>query len=262
MAKDDLPEVLFIPDRFMDYRMWSDIPQRLRGRAQVIHFDQHAPVSWTAENGEFVQAAGRLAAGGSFHVVAAAGQAARFAFALAEAGITKGLVFFGASLDCIPDDIHADLSGAGDRDHALDPYLPIVTAIDEPDPRHRRDILLRVLRDTAPPDAEPAQLALATAMMSDHAEELFTHLRASAAAGADEQMPPDPPWLARPWFDRLAELTLPVTAVGSGLSADAIARRARDAEIVAAAGGGVLPAPAAGRAQATEAILRMLDRLS
>jgi hypothetical protein len=99
-------------------------------------------------------------------------------------------------------------------------------------------------------------------MMSDHAEELFAHLSARAAAGVDEQMPPAPPWIERPWFDRLAELTLPIMAVGAGLNADAIASRARDAEIVAAAGGGVLPAPAAGRAQAAEAILRMLDRLS
>jgi hypothetical protein len=262
MARDDLPEVLFIPDRFMDYRMWSDIPQRLRGRAQVTHFDQHAQIPWTAANGEFVQAAGRLAAGGSFPVVAAAGQAARFAFALAEAGMAKGLVFFGASLDCIPNDVHADLSSAGDLDHVLDPYLPMASAIDEPDPARRRDILLRVLRDTADSDAEPAQLALAAAMMSDHAEEFFTYLRASAAEAAGEHMPPDPPWVQRPWFDRLAELTVPVMAVGAGLSADAIAGRAPDAEIVAAAGGGVLPAPAAGRAQATEAILRMLNRLS
>jgi hypothetical protein len=67
--------------------------------------------------------------------------------------------------------------------------------------------------------------------------------------------------LQRPWFDRLAELTVPVTAVGAGVSASAIARRAGDAEIIDAAGGGVTPAPAAGRAKAAEAILRMLDRL-
>lgn len=263
VTADDLADVLFIPDRFMDYRMWSDIPDRLRGRVRAIHFDQHAQIPWTADNGEFLDAAGRLAAGGSFHVVAAAGQAARFAFALAEAGMTKGLVFFGPSLDCIPDDVGADLFGAVDWDQTLDPYLPIVSALDEPDPGRRRDVLLRVLRDTANADAEPAQLALAAAMMSDHSEELFTHLRASAAAaGADGQVPPDPPWLLRPWFDRLAELTVPVTVVGAGLSASAIARRARDAEIIEAAGGGVLPAPAAGRESAAEAILRMLDRLS
>lgn len=262
MTADDLAVVLFIPDQFMDYRTWSDIPDRLRGRARAIHFDQHAQIPWATGNGEFLDAAGRLAADGSFHAVAAAGQAARFAFALAEAGIAKGLVFFGASLDRIPDDADADLFDAVDWDQTLDPYLPIVSALDEPDPDSRRDILLRVLRDTVDPDAEPAQLALAVAMMSDHSEELFTHLRASAAAGADGELSPVPPWLQRPWFDRLAELTVPVMAVGAGPSASAIARRARDAEIIDAPGGGLLPAPAAGRARAAEAILRMLDRLS
>jgi len=262
VTADDLAEVLFIPDRFMDYRMWSDIPDRIRGRARAIHFDQHAQIPWTADNGEFLHAAGRLAAGGSFQVVAAAGQAARFGFALAEAQIAKGLMFFGASLDCIPDDLDDDLFAAVDWDLTLDPYVPIVSALDEPDAGRRRDILLRVLRDTANADAEPAQLALAAAMMSDHSEELFTHLRASATAGADGQLPPDPLWVQRPWFDRLPELTVPVTAVGAGISASAIARHARDAEVIEAAGGGLLPAPAAGRASAAEAILRMLDRLS
>ena len=262
MTADDLADVLFIPDQFMDYRMWSDIPDRLGGRARAVHFDQHAQIPWTAGNGEFLDAAGRLAAGGSFHVVVAAGQAARFAFALAEAGMAKGLVFFGASLDRIPDDTDPDLFSAVDWDQTLDPYLPIVSALDEPDPDRRRDILLRVLRDTVDADAEPEQLALAVAMMSDHSEELFSHLRASATAGTDGQLPPEPPWIQRPWFDRLAELTVPVTAVGAGLSASAIARQARDAEIIEAAGGGLLPSPAAGRASAAEAILRMLDRLS
>lgn len=262
VTADDLADVLFIPDRFMDYRLWSDIPDRIRGRARAIHFDQHAQIPWTAGNGgEFLEAAGRLAAGGSFPVAAAAGQAARFAFALAEAEMAKGLVFFGASLDRIPDDVGADVFGAVDWDLTLDPYLPIVSALDEPDAGRRRDILLRVIRDTAAADAEPAQLALAAEMMSDHSEELFTDLRASAAAGADGQLPPVPPWLQRPWFDRLAELSVPVTAVGAGVSASAIARRARDAEIIDAAGGGLTPAPAAGRARAAEAILRMLDRL-
>jgi hypothetical protein len=259
MTADDLPEVLFIPDQFMDYRMWSDIPDRLGGRARAIHFDQRAQIPWTEEDtGEFPRAAGRLAARGSFPAVAAAGQAARFAFAIAEAGIAESLVLFMPSLDTIPDDFEG--VDAGDLDLALDPYLPMVSALDEPDPGRRRDILMQVIRETAT-DAEPAQLELAAAMMSDHSEELFTHLRAFASAGADGQPPPVPPWLRRPWFDRLAELTVPVVVVGAGFSADAIARRARDAEIVDAAGGGVIPSPAAGRAKAAEAILRVLDRL-
>jgi hypothetical protein len=36
-----LPRILFVPDRFSDYRMWSDIPDRLAGRVEAIHFEQH-----------------------------------------------------------------------------------------------------------------------------------------------------------------------------------------------------------------------------
>ena len=256
-----MPDVLFIPDQFMDYRMWSDIPDRLRGRAETIHFDQHARIPWATANGEFLDAARRLAGAGSFDVVAAAGQAARFGFALAEAGLAKGLVFFGASLDGIPDgEVPPDLSGLGE---ALIPYQPVASAVvNEQDPGRQRDILLQVFRDTAESGADPADLELAAAMLGDHSEEFFAEMRAAAAAAAGERVQPDPPWAQRPWIDRLADLAVPVTAVGAGFSAEAIARRARDAEIVAAAGGGVLPAPAAGRAQAAEAILRMLDRLN
>jgi hypothetical protein len=65
---------------------------RIEGRAEVIHFDQHEQLPWTEANGAFVAAARRIAAGGSYHVVVAAGQAARLGFAQAEAGLAKGLV--------------------------------------------------------------------------------------------------------------------------------------------------------------------------
>jgi hypothetical protein len=130
-----LPAVLFIPSRFCDYRLWSDIPDRLKGRALAIHCDQH-DLPWTAVDGEFLEAAGRLAPIGGFHIVAAHGEAARFAFALAEAGLGRGLVFFQPSLDSfpLPDDVHVDWSALGDLDHVLDPYIPILSALDEPDP--------------------------------------------------------------------------------------------------------------------------------
>jgi hypothetical protein len=254
------PSVLLIPDRFMDYRLWSDIPDRLSGRAEVVHFDQHGQVPWTAANGEFLAAARRLAPDGGFHVVAAAGRAARFAFALAEAGLAKGVVFFQPSLDSLPDDLDfsgLDFSGV-DLDHALDPFQPLLSAVREEDPRSR-DILLQVSRDTAGPDVDPAELELFLAMMSDHAEELFADLRATDAAAADGRIPPDPPWLERPWIDRLPELTVPVTVVALRPYAEAIARRARDAEIVVARGSDSL-ASAEDRARFTEALLRMLDR--
>ncbi len=83
MSSMAVPGVLFIPDRFMDYRMWSDIPERLHGRARVIHFDQEAPIPWAeGPNDEFIGAARRMALAQGVQVVAAAGQAARFGFAL------------------------------------------------------------------------------------------------------------------------------------------------------------------------------------
>ena len=95
-----MPRILFIPDQFTDYRMWSDIPDRIQGRAEVIHFDRHEQIPWTpAAGGGFLDAARRLAADGSFDIVAAAGQAARFGFAVAEAGLARGVVFFYPSLD-------------------------------------------------------------------------------------------------------------------------------------------------------------------
>jgi hypothetical protein len=252
-----LPSILFIPERFRDYRMWYDIPERLRGRAKVIYFDQHAQVPWTADSAEIVDAARSLAPRGGFDVVAAADGAARFAFALAEAGLAKGLVFFQPALDAIPDDVRVDLSGL---DEALTAFQPIVSAIHEPDPGRRREILLQTVRDTAGPDRDPAGLELELDMMSDHAEEFFAHLRVTEAQAEAGNVPPDPPWIERPWIDRLAGLTVPVTAIGVGPFPEAVARRAKDAEVVLAAGSGGM-APPADRALAAEALLRMLDRI-
>jgi hypothetical protein len=267
-----LPSILFIPDRFGDYRLWSDIPHRLQGRAQAIHFDQH-DLPWTSVNGEFLEAARRMTPDGSFHIVAANGQAARFAFALAEAGLAKGMVLFQPSLDSFPDDVHVDWSALGDPDHVLDPYMPILSALDEPDPGRRREILLEVIRATAGLDLDLAGLELLQAMYSDHAEEYFASLRAFAAEAKQSQAAgatdPDEPiqlplWLERPWIDRLAELTMPVTTVVSArgrVIGEAIARRAKNAEIVVA-GANVGLEPAEDRARAADAILRMLDRIS
>jgi hypothetical protein len=274
VATMTLPGVLFIPGRFGDYRLWSDIPDRLHGRAEAIHYDQH-DLPWTAVDGEFLEAARRLAPDGGFHVVAAHGEAARFAFALAEAGLAKGLVLFQPSLDSspLPDDVHMDWSALGDLDHVLDPYMPLVSALDEPDPSRRRDILLEVIRATAGQDLEPAGLELLLAMYGDHAEEFFASLAAAAApaeepeatetAGADDPLQL-PPWLERPWIDRLAELTVPVTTVVSApgrVIGEAIARRAKDAEIVVAGANAGLES-VEDRARAADAILRMLDRIS
>jgi hypothetical protein len=256
------PTVLFIPDRFMDHRMWVDIPDRLSGRAEAIHFDQHADIPWTASNAEFLDAARRLAGDGGFDVVSAAGHAARFAFALAETGSAKGLVFFGPSIDTVPDDAGIDIDiDPAEIGEMLKSLEPIVSAVaSEPDTGAQRDMLLQVLRATAEPDADPADLDLAGAMLGDHSEDFFAVLRSVAAAAAG-QPEPDPDWIRNPWINRLPGLTVPVTAVGSGFSVEAIARRATDAEIIEAAGGGLLLAPETGRAQAADAIARMLDRV-
>lgn len=256
------PTVLFIPDRFMDHRMWVDIPDRLRGHAEVIHFDQHADIPWTASNDEFLDAARRLGGDGSFDVVSAAGHAARFAFTLAEAGRAKGLVFFGPSIDTIPDDPEANIEiDPAEIGELLSAVEPIVSAVaSQPDAGAQRDILLQVLRATAEPDADPADLELAGSMLGDHSEDFFAVLRSVAAAAAG-QPEPDPDWIKHPWVNRLPGLRVPVTAIGSGFGVETIARRARDAEIIEAAGGGLLLAPEAGRVQAADAIVRMLGRL-
>jgi len=252
-----VPRVLFIPDRFTDYRMWSDIPDRLEGRAEIIHYDQHEQIPWTEANGGFVAAARRLSRDGSWHVVATAGQAARYGFALAAAGLARGLVFFGPSLDCIPDDVRVDLSGMGEM---LRPFQPIVSAVDEPDPGRRREILLGVMNDIAGEyDLEPGHLEVLRGMMSDHADEYFAYLQ-EIVPEADGHMLPDPPWLQRPWVDRLGELAVPVTVVDRpGPVWETIARRARDAEIAVALGTGF--APADDRIRGADALLRMLDRI-
>ena len=255
-----LPCILFIPDRFEDYRRWSDIPDRIQGRAELIHFDQHGHIAWTSgATAEFVDAARCLAPDGGFDIVVGAGQAARFAFAVAEAGLAKGLVFFQPSLDRIPDDFHVDWSAV---DEGIELTLPIVEAVDEPDPARRRDILLQVLRDIAESDTEAAELELANAMFADHADEYFADLQEVKAAAADEQMQPDPPWVLRPWIDRIAALSVPVMTVGHVSIGEAIARRAQDAEVIDVGGGGAFMAPAESRARAAEALLRMLDRVS
>jgi hypothetical protein len=255
----NLPSVLFIPDRFMDHRLWSDIPDRLRGHAEIVHYDQHEQVPWTTgPNAEFVDAARRLASDGSFHIVAAAGQAARFAFALAEAGLAKGLVFFYPSLDCVPDDVDIDFSGLNE---ALIPYEPIVDAVHEPDPGRQREILLAVLRETGR-DLEPAELQRAIGMFSDHAEEIFAEI-ATAAAAADGPAPPDPPWLQHPWINRLGELAVPVMAVvpaSARITREVMAKRAKNVEIIVTAGTGLEQAD--DRARSARALLRMLDRVN
>jgi hypothetical protein len=254
-----MPRILLVPDRFADYRMWSDIPDRIRGRAEVVHFDRHGQVPWTAADGGFLSTARRLASDGTFDIVAAAGEAARFGFAVAEGGLARGAVFFYPSLDRVLDEASSSLADI-DLTEVLAPYAPIVGAMQEGDASRRRDILLRVVRETAGPDAESGELERMEGMIIDHAEEFFAYLRATIDA-ADGSAHPAPPWLEWPWIDRLADLTIPVTAVVAPrglIIGDAIASRAADAEIVVASPG-LAPVAEPGRSAAI--LIRMLDRL-
>jgi hypothetical protein len=258
--------VLFIPDQYTDHRMWHDIPERLQGHAVVIHYDQHAPVPWSSVNGDFLDTARRLSGNGGFDIVVAAGQAARFAFALAETGMAKGVVFFQPSLDSILDDVDVNITD-DDLDRMSDAfeniYQPFLdTALTEDDPERQREMFAALLRDTAG-DLDPAELQLGVAIYSDHSQEYFADLQSLKTAADKRRQQPDSPWLASPWIDRLGELAIPVTAVVVSRrrsEGEAIARRARDAEIVEAEGSGGL-APPADRAKGAEAVLRMLDRI-
>lgn len=255
-----MTRILLVPDRFADYRMWSDIPDRIQSRAQVVHFDRHEQVPWTAADGGFLDTARRLAHDGTFDIVAAAGQAARFGFAAAEAGLARGVVFFYPSLDRVLDEAVSSMAEV-DLTEMLGPYVPIVGAMQEQDAGRRRDILLRVIRDVAGPDAESAELERMEGMIIDHAEEFFAHLRATADAVAAGPAQPAPPWLERPWIDRLADLPIPVTAVVAPRNraiGDAIASRAADAEVVVAS---PRMATVAEPGRSAEIFMRMLDRL-
>jgi hypothetical protein len=255
-----MPVALFLPDRFTDYRMWSDIPERISDRVRSVHYDRYSLLPWSAPSGELVDTARAMAHGGTFDVVAAAGQAARFGFALAEAGLARGVAFFHPSLDRIPDDVEVDFS---DLDETLELYLPIAAAVQEPDPARRNEILVSAVRALAGQEMPAAEAELAVAMFADHADELFAELR-SAEQAATGPPQPDPPWVQRPWIDRLGELTVPVTAVVSqrGLSVgEAIARRAADTHIVVADASPGL-APPAERDRSAQALLQLLDRSS
>lgn len=257
-----MPRILFIPEQHSDYRMWSDIPDRIRERAESVHFDQHEQIPWEKGNGDFLAGVRRLAGDGSFDAVTTSDHGARFGFAVAEAGLAKGLVLFHPGLDSIPDDLPADFSGL---EETLEPYMPAIDVVRDSgaDVARFREVLLQVIRDTAVPDLPPDQLELALAMHSDHAGEFFEYLRKLVEGAASGVRQPDPPWVQHPWIDRLKDLAVPVTAVVTAkgrVIAEAIARRAENTEIVIVNDGWTGLAPVADRDRAAEILVRTLDR--
>ncbi|MGH3278203.1 MAG: hypothetical protein ACRDNW_03605 [Trebonia sp.] len=258
---------MFIPDKYMDYRMWSGIPDRVQGRAEVVYFDQHEQMQWTDTNSGFLDAVRRIYGDRTFDIVTAAGEAARFAFAVAEGGLAKGVVFLYPS----PDRMLGELSDV-DLMEALTPYLPfspaILAAVQEGDAGQLRDALVHVVREATGPDAEARGLQLVADMYTDHAGEFLSDLQAiqlqAIQAEAVADPPPSiPPWLERPWIDRVATLTIPVTAVVNSRQVaigEAISRSARQAEVVVA-GPRLVSTAIPDPDQLATVLLRMLDRL-
>ena len=85
-----MPQVLLIPDRLSDYRMWAGMPDRLGHRAEVSHLDRLIQLPW--HGGSAVVELARVQRPGGWDVVVAAGKASSFAVALAAAGLARGLV--------------------------------------------------------------------------------------------------------------------------------------------------------------------------
>ena len=263
MSAMPVPRILLIPDRITDYRMWSDVPDRMTGRAEVVHIDQHCDLPWWSADESFLDQVRQLSAGDGFQAAAAAGQAARFGFAVAEAGLANGLVLFHPSLDAILDDVPVDLT---DLDEILIPYQPLAELARDPsaDVERFRAIIPQLVRQTAPADIPHDQLQISIAIFCDHAPEWLAELQAAAEAANAESPAPDPPWIDRPWIDRADQLTCPVTTVVTPREIDiarAIARRVANAETVLAGANPGLTTELE-RDKTARTILEHLDRMS
>jgi len=264
--------IVFLPDRFMDRRLWSDIPDNLGDQVRVIYYNQHE-LPWRAPDGEFVETVRRLTGGRGYDIAAAAGDAARFAVTLAEAGLVKGMVFFQPALDSIPADVHIDFTGV-DFEHALDPYQPLIGAAEDPDPGRRRSAVMNVIGETykAVLDAESLQVAMS--MWGEHFDEYLGMLRAVAppdaaeletaeATSAAQPADPEPRW-RWPWMDRLEGLPVPVAvmvAAEGRTVGEAIVRRTGRGEVIVVEGIAGL-STRRDRRRGAEAIRRMLDQVA
>lgn len=168
--------------------------------------------------------------------------------------------------DRIPDDVDLTLD-LPDRD-LLAPYLPLTDALTDADPDHWRALLTDVIRQTAPVTAVPAELDLAIAIASDHAEEMRAEMQTFAAASAADRDPPEDVQRAQlrargQWLDHLAALRVPILVVAPGrvrFLAETITRLATDASALLTDGADTF-APGGSRAAAVVAVERMLDRL-
>ena len=264
-----MQRVLLIPDRFTDYRMWGEIPDRLAHRAEVSHLDLLIQLPWSGASGAVVELARGQRPGG-WDVVVAAGRASPFAVALAAAGLARGLVIAEPEIpfNRIPDDLEFALELPDDD--VLAPYEPLVSAMHDASPEQWRDMMIEVVRQTTRPDLPPSELHLAIQMATDHAADVRAELLAFVAADAADRDLPDDVQLAQlhargRWLDQLATLTVPVmTVVPAPMRhyAQTVSRYAGEAEIVITDSsiqpGGARPGA---RDQAAAAIERLLDRV-
>lgn len=265
-----MQRVLFIPDRFTDWRMWAGLPDRLARRAEVSHLDQLADLPWDGGSGPTVALARSLCPDG-WDVVVAAGQAGPLAVALGAAGLCRGIVLAEPEIpfDRIPEDVEVVIEPP-DTD-VLAPYERLVAALHDADPEQWRTLVMQVVRQTSPAGLPPAELDLAVQIAGDHAAEARAELLAFEAASSAERHLPDHIQLARlhirgQWLDQLAGLTIPVMTVvpaGRSFVGETIARLAAHPVTVLTDGtilaGGARPSA---RQQAAGAIEHLLDLLS
>jgi hypothetical protein len=261
--------VLFIADRFSDYRMWTGISDSLADDVGVIHLDERIQLPWDGGASAIVSAARTVLPADGVDVVVADGQAAPFAVALADAGLARSLVLFAPDIpfDRIPDDVDLDLEPP--PDDVLAAYTPLADAMTSADDEQWRDLVVQVVRQTAPGDIPQAEVDLAVAIARDHAAEMRAQMLEFAAADARERELPDEVQLAHlrargQWIDRLAALTVPVMTVVPArgkFRAETMSRIAQRHEIVLTEPFNAM-APGGNRAQAAAAIQRMLNNVS
>jgi hypothetical protein len=260
--------VVLIPDRFSDHRAWAGIADRLEERAEVIHLDQLIQMPWATGDASVVSAARVGLTADGCDVAAAAGQACPFAVALAGAGLARSLVLFAPEIpfDRIPDDVDLtlDLPDA----NFLEPYQPLADALTDADADQWRALVAEVVRQTAPATTALADVDLAIAIASEHAEEMRAEMQAFAAASAADRDLGDDVQLAQlrargQWLDRLGALRVPVVVVvpyRTRFLAETVTRIAIDGDAVLTDGADTF-APGGSKAAAVAAIERMVDRV-
>jgi hypothetical protein len=270
-----MQRVLLIPDRFTDWRMWANIPDRLSQRVAVSHLDQLINLPWAAAPDAVVGLASSQAPD-RWDVLVAAGQACPFAVALGAAGLGRGLVLIQPEIpfDRIPEDV--DIGPATpvlDALHrrALEPYEELVGAMHAITPEEWSVLLIQTIRQTAAPGLPDVELDLTAQIAGDHAAEVRAELLDfERAEAAERYLPEEAPWLWRRergrWLDQLATLTLPVLPVvprPEQFIGETIGRIARNLETLVVTERGIVPpSTAASRDQAAAAIERLLDRVS